>query len=105
MIKDRCRADRQELTTIPVSYHRMETSTVPQKTHLRLQHSEGIVVHAASRIYAAYIAAGQVTNGNEDQWISRSIEEALQLAVQTDDRIESDDEVQSGRPHQPFGKS
>jgi len=88
-----------------MSHNRMEASTVPKITHLRLQHSEGIVVHAASRIYAAYIAAGQVTNGNEDQWIGRSIEEALRLAVQTDDRIESDDEIQSGKPHQPFGKS
>ena len=35
------------------------------KSHLRLQPSEGIVVHAASRIYAAYIAAGRVPEGEE----------------------------------------
>jgi len=81
----------------------METTNV-NKAHLRLQHSEGIVVHAASRIYAAYIVAGRVSDGDEQRWISRSIEEATRLAVQTDDLIESDDEVQSGIPRQPFGK-
>lgn len=74
------------------------------KPYLRLQHSEGIVVHAASRIYAAYIAAGRVTDGDEGQWMDRSIEEAISLAVKTDDRVDSDDEMQSGTPRQPFGK-
>ena len=75
------------------------------KSHLRLQPSEGIVVHAASRIYAAYIAAGRVPEGEESHWIRRSISEATQLAIETDDVIQSDDEVQSGIARKPYGSS
>ena len=63
--------------------------------HIKLQHSESVVLHAASRIYAAYISSGQVVVGEEDQWMARSIREAIKLAVATDDAVVSDDEVES----------
>ncbi|MEE2641085.1 MAG: hypothetical protein VX768_10705 [Planctomycetota bacterium] len=63
--------------------------------HIKLQHSESVVLHAASRIYAAYISSGQVVAGEEDQWMARSIREAIKLAVATDDAVVSDDEVES----------
>ncbi len=63
------------------------------KPYLRLQHSESIVIHAASRIYAAYITAGRGRGGGEDQWLERSLEEAVRLAVRADDHIDSDEEM------------
>ena len=63
--------------------------------HLRLQHSESVVLSAAAQIYSAYISAGKVVDGEEDQWMSRSIKEAIKLAIATDDAIVSDDEVDS----------
>ena len=63
--------------------------------HLKLQKSESVVVAAASQIYAAYITAGKVTDGDEDKWIAKSIKEAIRLAIATDDAIISDDEVES----------
>ena len=63
--------------------------------HLKLQHSESVVLNAAAQIYSAYITAGKVGEGEEDQWMSRSIKEAIRLAVATDDAIVSDDEIES----------
>ncbi len=54
------------------------------KPYLRLQHSESIVIHAASRIYAAYITAGRVQEGSG--WSGR-------LAVRADEHIDSDEEM------------
>ena len=63
--------------------------------HLRLQNSESVVIAAAAQIYAAYISAGRVADGEEDQWMTRSIKEAIKIAAATDDAIISDDEVES----------
>jgi hypothetical protein len=49
----------------------------------------------ASRIYAAYISSGKVSGGEEKHWIKRSIKEAIDLCVATDEAISSDDEVKS----------
>ncbi len=62
---------------------------------IKLQHSESVVVHAASRIYAAYIAAGKVSENSEDEWMKRAIREAVKIAVATDSAVVSDDEVDS----------
>ena len=63
--------------------------------HFRLQHSESVVVQAASQIYAAYIASGRVSEGEEAKWMKRSIKEAVLIAQATDDTIISDDEIDS----------
>lgn len=62
---------------------------------LKLQHSESVVMHAASRIYAAYITSGKVAEKSEDEWIQRSIQEAVKMAVATDSAVVSDDEIDS----------
>ncbi|MDP6447563.1 MAG: hypothetical protein QGG36_13345 [Pirellulaceae bacterium] len=64
------------------------------KTHLNLQKSEGIVVTAAANIYAAYIAAGRVEDGQEATYMERSIRDAIRIAVTTDDAIICDGEMQ-----------
>ena len=64
------------------------------KTYLSLKNSEGIVFQAASGIYAAYIAAGRVVEGEESAWMERSIREALRMAMATDAAIISDNEIE-----------
>lgn len=60
---------------------------------LKLQPSETAVLHAASRIFAAWIAAGKVTPENQGQVLEESIGAAIQMAKSADDRIFSDDEA------------
>jgi hypothetical protein len=61
--------------------------------HLKLQHSESVVLTAASQIYAAYITSGKVSDGDEDKMMAKSIREAIKLAVATDEAIISDAEL------------
>ncbi|MEC7119772.1 MAG: hypothetical protein VXW65_07710 [Pseudomonadota bacterium] len=64
-----------------------------RSTSLRLQPSETAVLHAASRLYAAYITAGRVEVGQEAAYIKRSIEEAHYRAKLTDQLVIFDDEM------------
>jgi len=63
------------------------------KPKLSLQPSEGIVAQSACTIYAAYIAAGRVSEGKESEWRRRAIQEAFTIARLTDDAIQSDSEM------------
>jgi hypothetical protein len=63
------------------------------KISLRLEHSEGIVVQAAATIYAAYIAAGKVAAGQEQQVMRQAISDAVWIAKEADDLIISDKEM------------
>ncbi|OUT56652.1 MAG: hypothetical protein CBB71_17575 [Rhodopirellula sp. TMED11] len=63
------------------------------KKHLVLQQSEGIVLQCASRIYAAYVASGRVSDDELETWMKRSIQEAIAMAVCVDDAIISDGEM------------
>ena len=48
---------------------------------LNLQSSEQAIVAAASRIFAAYIVSGQVSEGQEEGWLARAVREAIWLAA------------------------
>jgi hypothetical protein len=61
--------------------------------HLKLQHSESVVVQAAAGIYSAYIIAGRVPEGEEAAWMERSIREAIRIAKASDAAIVSDEEI------------
>ena len=63
------------------------------KPTLSLQPSEAVVVQSAAYIYAAYIASARVPEGQEKEWIERSIREAYTIARLTDDSIKSDTEL------------
>ena len=63
--------------------------------HMKLQNSESVVISAAVQIYTAYISTGRVAEGDEEQWMSRSIKEAIKIATATDSAIISDNEVDS----------
>ncbi len=63
------------------------------KMAISLQPSETVLVRVAGNIYSAYIAAGRVPEGKEQEWIQRAIREAFYIARTTDDAVQSDDET------------
>lgn len=63
------------------------------KPKISLQPSEAVVAQMAGAIYAAHIVSGKVTPGKEQEWIDRSIRDAIQIARQTDDAVHSDGEM------------
>lgn len=67
------------------------------KPDITLEPSKGVVAQMAARIYAAYIARGAVSEGEESQWMQRSIREAVRIARTVDASIESEDEPGSDR--------
>jgi hypothetical protein len=63
------------------------------KSYLKLQQSEAVVVQAAAQIYAAYIATGRVADGQESEFLEKSIRAAIRIAKTTDETIVSDEET------------
>ncbi|MFM9961978.1 MAG: hypothetical protein ACKV2Q_12220 [Planctomycetaceae bacterium] len=61
--------------------------------YLTLQPSEQTVVIAAATIYAAYISAGRVIDGQEAAWMDRAIQAAIRIAKVTDDSVQADKEL------------
>lgn len=64
-----------------------------KKSYLTLQPTETALLNAASGIYAAYISAGRVADGQEDVWMKRSIQEAVRIARTIDEAVQADKEV------------
>ena len=60
--------------------------------YLSLQPSETAVLHVASRVFAAYVATGRVTDDNEPEMVNRAVRAALRLALVTEKLVQSDDE-------------
>ena len=63
-----------------------------KKAKVSLQASEGLVFESAARIYSAYLAGGKVKDGEEQQWMERSVKEAVQLAHLVEQSVQSDHE-------------
>lgn len=63
------------------------------KPYIALQPSEAVLVSSAAQIYAAYVIAGHVQNGQEQQWLQRSLNEALLIARTVDEKIQADAEM------------
>jgi hypothetical protein len=61
--------------------------------HLSLQHSESVIVAAASTIFAAYITSNHVVEGEEETWMQRAIGQAIWIAAKTDEQVLSDNEL------------
>ena len=62
------------------------------KRFIKLKPSEQAILGAAATIYAGYTSAGRVSEGEENAWIKRSLKEAVELAVLTDDSVQADGE-------------
>ncbi len=64
-----------------------------KKPYLSLQHSESVIVAAASNIFAAYIVSNHVGKDEQEAWMERSIQEAIWIATKTDEIVHSDEEM------------
>ena len=64
-----------------------------KSTFIRLQPNESKVYHAASRIYASYIASNRAHQENDEQMMLKAVESAIKLAELTDSMVQSDDEL------------
>ena len=60
--------------------------------YVQLQPSETAVLHAASRIFASFVANGQVTEANEKELSDRSVKLATRMALVIEKYVQSDDE-------------
>jgi threonine/homoserine efflux transporter RhtA len=58
-----------------------------ESQYLNLDPIEATIASAATQIYAAYISAGRVTEGSESLWMTRAVEEAVEIANLTDERV------------------
>ncbi len=63
------------------------------KPDVTLQPSKAVVTSVAARIYAAYIVSGRSKDDEADEWIKRSIKEAITMARTIDASVQSDDEL------------
>jgi hypothetical protein len=89
---ERRRAARYKSTQLTDNQAKIQ-STDMTKLRLNLHPSEATVVQSAAAIYAAYISAGRVPEGQEQSWIERSIREAVLVARLTDEAVHSDTEL------------
>ena len=64
-----------------------------KKTRITLQPTETAIFKVAGAIYAAYLAAGNVQDGQEQTLMDRALRESVQLAQLTDSRVQSDSEL------------
>ena len=60
--------------------------------YLSLEPSETAVLHAASRIFAAFVASGVVTEANQHEQSDRSVKLATRMALVIEKYIQSDGE-------------
>ena len=56
------------------------------------------VVQAASRIFAALIRNGRLTNGNHSTLIRAAVEMAIEIARETDRLLDGTAEIEAGAP-------
>ena len=68
-----------------------------EKMFLSLQESEAAVLQAASRFFAAYLITGAVTDQNRETYLQKSVKDALDIALKIDQKLVSDDELDSGQ--------
>lgn len=61
--------------------------------YFSLQPSEKAVFEAASRIFAAYVASGKVTDANKNDYYKTALRDAMKLASLAEKNILSDDEL------------
>jgi hypothetical protein len=71
------------------------------KPDITLEPSKGVVSEMASRIYAAYILHGDVTEGEEDQYMERAIRQAVRIAKTVERSVETEDAPSTGEDPPP----
>ncbi len=63
------------------------------RASVSLARSEATVFAAASRMFAAYIARGEVNSETENHLMNECLRMAIELSRRADDRIRSDNEL------------
>ena len=64
------------------------------RTNVTLQPSKRIVTLSATSIYAAYVSAGKIQCEQDAQdWIDRSVREAISIAEHVERLVQSDEEL------------
>ena len=63
------------------------------RTYLRLQETEGYLLAAASRIYAARLQTNRPESVTDDELMKQAITDAIKLAKTIDDAVIADSEV------------
>ena len=71
---------------------------MPDKHYFRLQRSESIITMAAAEIFSAYVASGQVSDGNANEKVARAVSLAIALARQVEESVQSDSEPVPNAP-------
>ena len=64
-----------------------------QSQYLSLQASETAVFNCASRIFAAYICSGKVTDENKNEYYKTAIRDAIRMGVIVEKSVQSDEEL------------
>ena len=65
------------------------------KTYLKLQQSEGYIIHAAAVIYATQLASGRIEEGREDACMQQAIRDAIRIAKTVDAAVIAEGEMDS----------
>ncbi|NIP38795.1 MAG: hypothetical protein GWO07_08635 [Candidatus Dadabacteria bacterium] len=60
-----------------------------------LQSSEKAILSTAANIYSAYITSGKVTSGQEEEFISKSVNAAIKMALRIEKLIADAEEEHS----------
>ncbi|NQT39931.1 MAG: hypothetical protein HQ581_20730 [Planctomycetes bacterium] len=63
------------------------------KTYLSLQQSEGYIVLAAAKIYAAYVGSDRFEEAQEEAYMEKSIRDAIRIAKTVDAAIIAEGEM------------
>lgn len=63
-----------------------------EEHYVDLQSNEKVLVRAAAAIYAAYVSSGKIPEGGEDEYLSRSIDEALRIALRIEELVRDAEE-------------
>jgi len=66
----------------------------PKQRYFSLEPSERAVYEVAARIYAAYIISGRQNEANRGDLMRQSIQEAIEIGLVVEDRVQSDNELE-----------
>ena len=81
--------DRDEIINL---MNRRRRKKETEQQYVDLQVNERTLVHAASAIYAAYVSSGRILEGEEKEYLSRSVDEALGIASRIEELVRDAEE-------------
>jgi len=67
-----------------------------ERQYYKLEPSEIAILQSASQIFAAYVAAGSVSDESEQKFLNKSVDLSIKLSRKIENLIQSDDETGHG---------